>query len=181
MSRDLEWAGDRAMAYDRAWSPEAEQCSPRQVLMELMSRHETALCNYLHVLLGDRDLAMDCAQDTFLRAYQNLEKGNRVTTAWLYKVARNRAMDQFRARRHECCESGRLECIAAEETAEGTLAVRRTLDRLAPHDREVLYLFAVDRFETAEIAAMLGIQPGAVRMRLVRARERFRALYRSGA
>jgi RNA polymerase sigma factor (sigma-70 family) len=165
-------------AYElRTWAAPTVGVSPRDQLMELMSRHEPALVNFLHVLLADRDLAMDCAQDTFLRAYQNLEKGNPVTSAWLYKVARNRAMDEFRGRKRERCGTELLERLPAEETAEGTLAVRRTLARLCPGDREVLYLFAVDKFETAEIAAMLGVQPGAIRMRLVRARARFRALY----
>jgi RNA polymerase sigma-70 factor (ECF subfamily) len=49
---------------------------------------------------------------------------------------------------------------------------------MPPADRELLYLFNVDRFPTAEIAAMLGTSPGAVRVRLSRARDRFRSSYR---
>lgn len=160
-----------------AWASGETRVSPRDQLVALMNHHEQALCNFLNVLLEDRDLAMDCAQDTFMRAYQNLERGKPVTTAWLYKVARNRAMDEFRQQKREYYESNPLEAIPLEEATEGTRAVRRILEQLCPDDREVLYLFAVDKFETAQIAAMLGVQPGAVRMRLVRARERFRALY----
>lgn len=169
-------------AYElEAWASAGAEVSPREQLLTLMNHHEQALCNYLHVLLNDRDLAMDCAQDTFMRAYQNLERGKLVTAAWLYKVARNRAMDVFRHNKRERCAPEVLERTPAAETNEGTLAVRRVLAQLCPADREVLYLFSVDKFETAEIAAMLGIQPGAVRMRLVRARERFRTLYGSEA
>lgn len=159
-----------------AWVGEIH-VSPRDQLVSLMNHHEQALCNFLNVLLADRDLAMDCTQDTFMRAYQHLERGKPITTAWLYKVARNRAMDEFRHRKRERCESDPPETIAVDEATEGTKTVRRILEQLCPDDREVLYLFAVDKFETAQIAAMLGVQPGAVRMRLVRARERFRALY----
>lgn len=167
-------------AYElEAWARGGAQASPRDQLLALMNHHEQALCNFLHVLLEDRDLAMDCTQDTFMRAYQNLERGKPVTTSWLYKVARNRAMDEFRHRKREHCESGGFERIPDVEATEGTRQVRRVLDHLCPADREVLYLFAVDKFETAQIAAMLGVQPGAIRMRLVRARERFRALYES--
>ncbi|MDQ2744254.1 MAG: sigma-70 family RNA polymerase sigma factor [Chloroflexota bacterium] len=169
-------------AYEiEGWVAAKGEALPRAQLMDLMNHHEQALSNYLHVLLGDRDLAMDCAQDTFMRAYQNLNRGNPVTAAWLYKVARNRAMDEFRTRRRECRESEAIDRIPNVEVTEGTLSVRRVLARLCPNDREVLYLFAVDKFETAQIAAMLGVQPGAVRMRLVRARERFRMLYEGGA
>jgi RNA polymerase sigma-70 factor (ECF subfamily) len=56
--------------------------------------------------------------------------------------------------------------------------VRRALEQMPTADRELLYLFNVDRFPTAEIAAMLGTSPGAVRVRLSRARDRFRSSYR---
>jgi RNA polymerase sigma factor (sigma-70 family) len=45
--------------------------------------------------------------------------------------------------------------------------------KLSPDYRELLYLFIVDRFSTQEIAQILGIRSGAVRVRLTRARRRF--------
>jgi RNA polymerase sigma-70 factor (ECF subfamily) len=52
--------------------------------------------------------------------------------------------------------------------------VRALLDRLAGTDREVLVLRFLERLSTAETAAVLGISPGAVRLRLMRALERLR-------
>jgi RNA polymerase sigma-70 factor (ECF subfamily) len=52
--------------------------------------------------------------------------------------------------------------------------VQAMLDRLAAGDREVLVLRFLERLSTAEAAAVLGISPGAVRLRLMRALERLR-------
>lgn len=153
----------------------------REELVDLMNRYEQPLTNYLLVLLNDRDLVGDCAQDTFLRAYEHLARGRTINSQWLYKVARNRAIDQLRHRARTRTAPEMLDSIEGRDGGEvdRTAAVRMALGRLAPEDREILYLFVVDRFATAEIAVMLGIRPGAVRVRLSRARERFRVEYRS--
>jgi RNA polymerase sigma-70 factor (ECF subfamily) len=50
------------------------------------------------------------------------------------------------------------------------------LSRLDPRDREVLVLRYLEGLSTEEIAAVLGIRAGAVKMRHVRALERLRGL-----
>lgn len=146
-------------------------------IVALMDQHERAIYTFLSSLLQDSDLALDCAQDTFLRAYQNLLKGKPVNVQWLYRVARNRAMDEFRQRKRIQPETDTLEQLPVYEPTERVMAIRSVLDMLSPPDREVLYLFDVAGFKTDEIGAMLGIRATAVRQRLSRARERFRLLY----
>jgi RNA polymerase sigma-70 factor (ECF subfamily) len=53
--------------------------------------------------------------------------------------------------------------------------VRAALGRLAAGDREVLVLRFLERLPTAEVAAVLGISPGAVKLRQLRALERLHA------
>jgi RNA polymerase sigma-70 factor (ECF subfamily) len=142
-----------------------------------MDQHERPIYNFLLALLRDTDVALDCAQDTFLRAYENLRKGKPVNGQWLFKVARNRAMDEFRRRRRVQPELDRLEQIPVHESTDRVMAVRSVMERLSMVDREVLYLFDIAGFKTDEIGAMLGIRGSAVRQRLSRARERFRLLY----
>ena len=156
--------------------PETDAPVDRQ-LVELMDAYERPLYNYLLALLRDRDIALDCAQDTFLRAYENLRKGRSVNASWLYTVARNRAMDQFRRQRKVQGEAETLEQIAVHEPTERVLAVESVLAQLSVQDREVLYLYDVAGFKTDEIGSMLGVRGTAIRQRLSRARERFRLLY----
>ncbi|HEX6507904.1 MAG TPA: sigma-70 family RNA polymerase sigma factor [Chloroflexota bacterium] len=155
------------------------QARPEDQLTDLMNRYEQPLSGYLLLLLGDRDVVRDCAQDTFLRAYEHLRSGKNVNAQWLYKVARNRAIDHLRHRQREQSEPEALEAMITEELGEPDriVAVRLALQKLPSADREVLYLFTVDKFDTRQIAAMLGIRPGAARVRLYRARERFRSVY----
>jgi RNA polymerase sigma-70 factor, ECF subfamily len=54
--------------------------------------------------------------------------------------------------------------------------VRAALDRLPARDREVLVLRHLDQLSVREMAAVLGITPGAVKTRHVRALQRFRDL-----
>lgn len=124
---------------------------------------------------------MDCAQDTFVRAYDNLRKGRPVNAGWLYRVARNRAMDEFRRRRRIHLDPTALEGLPADSTPppEQNLAMRQAFASLEPDDRAVLYLAAVEGLSGRELAESLGIKHSAARMRLRRARERFRLAYGS--
>jgi RNA polymerase sigma-70 factor (ECF subfamily) len=54
--------------------------------------------------------------------------------------------------------------------------VRSALNRLSPEDREILVLRHLEQLKTAEIAVMLGIEEGAVKMRRLRAARRLRDL-----
>lgn len=157
--------------------PRAE-CQGDDDLVTLMNEYERPIYNFLLAILRDPDVALDCAQDTFLRAYENLRKGRPVNASWLYKVARNRAMDEFRRKRRVVQpESDALEQLPVYESTDQVLAVQSILAEMSPLDREVLYLFDVAGFKTDEIGAMLGVRGTAIRQRLSRARERFRLLY----
>ena len=58
--------------------------------------------------------------------------------------------------------------------------VQAALDRLAPRDREILVMRHLEEMSAADIAAILGISEGAVRVRLLRALARLRALLDDG-
>lgn len=146
-------------------------------LVSLMQEHERQLYTFLLALLGDTDVAADCAQDTFLRAYEHLYRGRSVTVGWLYRVARNRAMDEFRRKRYVQCGGEKVEPLSPPDVVEIGVTVRLIMAQLPPQYREVLYLFSIAGFKTDEIGAMLGIRGSAVRQRLYRAREQFRLLY----
>jgi RNA polymerase sigma-70 factor, ECF subfamily len=146
-------------------------------LSRLMGDHECALLLFIRCLLGDTDLARDCVQDTFLRAYESLCRGRQINKSWLWTVARNRAMDEFRHRRRLWPESDDLTAVPFDTASETSIIVQQVMARLPRQYREVLYLFVVAGFQTEEIALLLGISGPAVRQRLYRAREAFRRVY----
>jgi RNA polymerase sigma-70 factor (ECF subfamily) len=143
-----------------------------------MNEYERPIYNFLLAMVRDPDVALDCTQDTFLRAYEHLNRGKEIRAAWLYTVARNRAMDEFRRRRRVEPDIETLEHLPAEaRPAEDRLAVEAAMAQLSEGDREVLYLFDVAGFKTDEIGKMLGVRGSAIRQRLSRARARFRLAY----
>src|SRR5579859_975877 len=74
----------------------------------LMGDYEPSLLRFTCSLVRDADLARDCVQDTFLRAYESLCLGRQINRQWLWKVARNLAMDEFRHQRRLQPESDDL-------------------------------------------------------------------------
>ena len=69
----------------------------------LVSRWERRIFNYLLRLVGDREDALDLAQETFLKAYQSLkrlEDAGRFAP-WLFRIAHNEAFSLLRRRRPE--------------------------------------------------------------------------------
>ena len=54
--------------------------------------------------------------------------------------------------------------------------LRAALDQLAPHDREILVMRNLEQLPVAEIAAILGLTEGAVKVRHLRALQRLRSI-----
>ncbi len=146
-------------------------------LVSLMTEYERPLYSFVLSIARDCDVALDCVQDTFLRAYEALKRGKSINGAWLYTVARNRSMDEFRRKRWVHPDSDALDYVPVYHSSDESVVVQGVLDRMNPMDRDVLYLFIVAGFKTDEIGNIMGMNGTAIRQRLYRARERFRALY----
>ena len=56
----------------------------------LMERLQKPITGYLHRLVGEREVALDIAQDTFLQMYKEAGKTHlEIADAWVYRVATN--------------------------------------------------------------------------------------------
>ena len=157
----------------------------RQTAFEaLYQRHSREVWALAYARWMDADLALDIAQEAFMRLWKQWEVGEDIQNprAWLLRVARNLAEDlaksSFRkngthppqlmngVRSHEPLP---LESLEREETF---AQLRGVLEHLPDADREILTLrYALD-YNAGEIADMLAINATAVHMRLSRARQR---------
>jgi RNA polymerase sigma-70 factor (ECF subfamily) len=98
--------------------------------------------------------------------------------AWLYGIARNRALRALRSERRFQRALRRLGRGASEASGgdEELVAVQDLLERhLSPDARALMLLRYVHGFEAAELAEMTGLTAEAVRQRLARARARLLA------
>ena len=171
---------------DRTWTGEGTgEGDVETAFCRLFERHQFEIALYLARLVGDPALAEGLSQDTFeraLRALGRLPEGAN-TRAWLYRIATNAALDYLRRRKLVTwlpLFGGDADRAARASFADASLesvAVQASLGRLPPRYRVALVLYACQGMSTHEIAAVLGISPGAVKTRLYRAREKFRQIY----
>jgi len=128
---------------------------------------------------GDRDLAEDITQESWLRAVRAWHAGGipDVPAAWLTTVARNLLANHFRRPPFEAFD----DTIATPPTddagdvseARHTL-VSRALARLSMPHRRLLQAFHFEKRHVADIAAEQGLSERAVEGRLRRARQQLR-------
>jgi RNA polymerase sigma-70 factor (ECF subfamily) len=136
-------------------------------------------------LTGDVHAAEDLTQETFLRAWgrRHLLRDARAARVWLFRIAANLWRDQARRARlpagrpeplREDCPAGSLppeQGAAEQEELRRALAA---LDALPARQREVLYLSACEGLSLRDVAAALGISPGAAKASLSLARKKLR-------
>jgi len=132
----------------------------------------------------DSDLALDIAQEAFMRLWKQWEDGEEIANprAWLLRVARNLAEDYAKSsfRRNGTqppqmlygVQSGEQPPIDKMEQDELFAQLRGFLEELPSDDRDILTLrYALD-YDANQIADVLAIKVTAVHMRLSRARQR---------
>ncbi len=145
-------------------------------------------------LTSDAEEARDLTQETFLRAFQAIEKfrGDADLKTWLYRIAVNQARNRWRwwrRRRRDVTVSldapigereqtvaTRLEDANARDPEQDTLAreresqLREALQQLRSAYREAVVLRDIEGLTYEEIAATLQINIGTVKSRLARGR-----------
>ncbi len=163
------------------------QASGDEAAFELLVwRHGPMVLGTCRRILRDAHAAEDAFQATFLtlaRKAASISSGESVA-AWLYTVARRVAL-AARARQERVAAYERtpgpaeLEgpgYLPPDEPAERELRdlVRAEVDRLPDSFRAVVVLCCLEGRTHAEAAEQLGLPPGTVESRLVRARDRLR-------
>jgi putative glutamine amidotransferase len=148
----------------------------------LIATHRRPIERHLRRFVGDAGLAEDLAQEVFLRAWLHgpRDVSQERQRAWLFRVARNAAIDALRARRpHDdatLLDSLDATAAAPVEDHDERLAIEAALAQLPARDRALVTLqFA--GFGPTDAARLLQTTPEAARKRLTRARERFRVSY----
>jgi RNA polymerase sigma-70 factor, ECF subfamily len=156
----------------------------------ILNAYETPVYNYVLRMVGDRALAEDLSQEIFLRIYQGLPGFSlrcRFTT-WLFQVAKNRVLDELRARERKPQSSLTLDDLpplevvdAPPERVEMIDGVWRAVAALNPDLKMALLLRDVVGLSYTEIADTLEITLATVKWRIFKAREEVQlALVREG-
>lgn len=160
---------------------------------EIVRRYEHLLKRYVRRLLGGHaQHAEDVVQDSFIKAYVNLNAYDRrrPLSPWLYRIAHNVAVSFLRKRGAGPLvidgEDGRLllERVRAEETSFAPQlmethcgSLELALNDLPPHYREVIALRYLEDKSYDEISDILAMPPGTVATRIRRGLQRLKTFY----
>src|SRR5256885_6332894 len=150
-------------------APRSGRVADEAFVRALYAEHGGALLRYaLHLTGGDRQRAEDLVQETIVRAWRHPEAlADRPARPWLFAVARNLAVDSYRARQARPPETGQaaLELLPSDDDADRTLeswAVADALASLRPDHRRVIVETYYRGCSVAEAGATLGIPAGAL-------------------
>jgi len=164
--------------------PSAEACAmDEETFRAFYERTARPVWAYLRRLSGDPAVADDLLQDTyfrFVRAGRTFESDAH-QLHYLFRVAASAAADWRRQRRPHDVALGETgdsvvqtpASVSVEERAD----VSRTLARLRPRDREMLWLAYALGSSHEEIARRLGVGRPSIKAMLARARRRFAILF----
>jgi RNA polymerase sigma-70 factor (ECF subfamily) len=151
-------------------------------LLALIDLYYARIHQYLVRLLHDPQIAAELTQEAFLNAFTALPRltDDSNLSAWLFRIATNLARKHVR----------RTTLISWVHIDDALVAPANVEDHVIQHDlvgmalrqlpldyQACLLLHAWAGLTTAEIAQVIGKTDDAVRMTLVRARRRFRAVY----
>ncbi len=141
------------------------------LLRQVYESHSEEILIYLYSLCGNKSLAEDLMQETFVKALLSLPDGHGNIRAWLYKVARNLYFNYYRKEPEkvglEAIEGAADGEAGPEEAMLQKLKNKRLYEavlRLEKQRREVIMLQYFSGFPQAQIASMLGITQANVRV-----------------
>jgi RNA polymerase sigma-70 factor, ECF subfamily len=169
----------------------------REALSKALVDHGDRLYSLALRITRDRDMAADAVQEAFATALQRASgfRGESSIGTWLHRIVYTKSIDLLRARGREApladedsaapgSEEDRVggaptwsrppdEILLGAETRQ---ALEKALALITPMQRLVFELREVEGRDTEEVAAILDLPPGTVRVHLHRGRMRLRGL-----
>jgi len=152
-------------------------------LGDLFDRYQVPLFNFYAKLTGDRVLSEDLVQEVFFRIlkYRHTYRQGTPFRPWIFQIARNARVDQFRRQRPETSLDPEMgpaipHVDSAQQTQEVSL-LHRALLQLPSEKRELLLLCRFQELRYEEIGRLLGCEVGTVKTRIHRALQELRMIF----
>lgn len=151
----------------------------RDAFRHLVEQYQNEAAGHALAILGNAADVQEAVQEAFLDAFQALPRFDtaRRFYPWFYTLLRNRC---FRLIRNRVQTESLDSAVILSGSVEDTIALDRALLELAPEDRELILMRAVDGLSYQELAEWLGIPQGTVMSRLFHARRKLKALMEGG-
>ena len=146
----------------------------RSAFNEVIRRYSEPLYHQIRRMVQNHDDASDLLQNTFLKAWQNLEyfRGDARLSTWLYKIAVNESLSFLARERKRYAmslddqESALANMIEADSYFDGDAAaelLRKAVVTLPEKQRLVFNMKYYDEMKYEEISEILGTSVGALK------------------
>ena len=136
--------------------------------MDLKEQYDK-IYRYCYFKVHQRETAEDITQETFLRFFESTGYVNTgQSLQYLYTIARNLCIDEYRRHKTECLEEETADSYA-EDNMITNISVRLALSKLDETDRELLLLRFVNELPVSVICTLYGISRFAAYRRISKA------------
>ena len=163
------------------------QLGDKSAFEELVKRHQDLVFSLSFKLTGNRELANDVAQETFIRAWKAIEKfrGDSTFGTWIYRITVNTAWTlRKKAKKHYSLNiEDTQEPVVIDEKKDPELVainsdlsvvLRKALNQIPLEQRIIVELKNIEGRSHKEIADYLDISVTAAKVRLHRAHQKLR-------
>jgi RNA polymerase sigma-70 factor (ECF subfamily) len=155
----------------------AARSGDRGAIDELLARYEQSIYRFGLRMCGDEESAREVLQETMLAAFRHLPgfRADAKLSTWLYQIARSFCIKERRGARPTTELDGQLADPAMSPDRQAHAhqlgeALAAAIAALPEEQREVLVLRDVEGLPADEAAHVIGIEVGALKSRLHRAR-----------
>lgn len=152
-------------------------------LNEVMAMYKSQIFNYLNLMTGNKEMAEELTQDTFVKVY--FKAGTLKTDnlkAWIYKIATNLARSEFRKIKIKHLLSladVNDSYVSLEPTQGNQLELEQMLSVLPEKYRTAIIMKEIDNFSFEEISDILKKPVGTIKSLVFRGRQQIRFHFQS--
>lgn len=140
---------------------------------------------YVFRITGDTSVTDDVFQDSYIRFLQHppREKDQNTMNAYLYRIAVNLLHDHWRKEKRKRIWTSEERIAVRTGLPADHMALHHDIGaafrQLTPRQRSVLWLAYVDEYDHGEIARILGLREGSIKVLLFRAKQKLRHIFKS--
>ena len=152
----------------------------QQAFEYLFTRYRDALTRLFEQRMGDRDMASDLLQETFIKVYLHLDQysSNYTFGQWIYTIARNTLVDHLRRRSNDLSIDDRFRAPqATTPSPEESVIINQSrthfysaIEELSEEYRQIIEMRFLEEYSYEEIAEKLGRPINTIKTQIRRAK-----------
>lgn len=151
----------------------------------IIDKYEIPILKYIYSFIGDRTMAEDLCQETFISVYNKLYTYNNINkfSTWIYSIAHNKSIDYLRkaTKSREIAIDNIKDSLSKEKSPQEIVEYKETLDSIEGFiknldiiDKQILYLrYAHPDTSFKDISNMMGMNESTVKKRYYRLYDKY--------